>query len=563
MSRFASLCCVLVCSIAFGDDPYPILAIAVEGDAVDGIGVIETINNLAINSNGDWLVEANTSFANTDEDTVLLKNGSVFLREGFGGLDAPAGAIINTFDSITLNDSGKGGFNFFIDPFPTSEDSGVYIDTNLVIQESDISTAAGFTPGTPFIGFFDVKINGNDRLMVIASIDDPAIPSSVDRAVMLVDAANQTIVAKEGDVLPGQTESVQDFGTGPHESAVNDNDDVLYVAELTGSTTTDQAIYLDQTLLAQEGSPSPIGGRDYEILSSRGNDLNNHGQYVFKANLIGDTADDEVIVKDGAVFKQEGDAAPGGFSLTGFGTSSGPVLISDFGDVLWFGQWDDPNTDIDSGLFLNDLLLVQEGVSMVGGLVVDTISSGSDAFSMSPDGRWILFEATLEGGINGAFAIEIPSGDTVPPDSLTVFRGLLISGTLEDAAESDDMRLRFNPGFVLNSSEAPVWLIFDAALPVDSPTDLKLVVESQAGTPGLTATTEAWNWNNGAYVVVDVSPTTFNVDSVLVLDLSARIGDYVQSGSGAVRTRIGWRKTGITINFPWEVRLDQLVWNYQ
>ena len=150
--------------------------------------------------------------------------------------------------------------------------------------------------------------------------------------------------------------------------------------------------------------------------------------------------------------------------------------------------------------------------------------------------------------------------ELVVPDAFTVFRGTQIDGALADAFESDDSRLLFNPGFVLNSDEAPVWLIFDATLSGDSPNSLEITAESQAGTPGLTGTFEAWNWNSSAYEIIDVSPTSFNSDAVVTVDLTSGISDYVQTGTGAVRSRIGWRQTGFTINFPWEVRLDQLVW---
>ena len=153
----------------------------------------------------------------------------------------------------------------------------------------------------------------------------------------------------------------------------------------------------------------------------------------------------------------------------------------------------------------------------------------------------------------------VPAGFELP-DAFTVFRGIQIDGALADAFESDDSRLLFNPGFVLNSDEAPVWLIFDATLSGDSPNSLEITAESQAGTPGLTGTFEAWNWNSSAYEIIDVSPTSFNSDAVVTVDLTSGISDYVQTGTGAVRSRIGWRQTGFTINFPWEVRLDQLVW---
>jgi hypothetical protein len=144
-----------------------------------------------------------------------------------------------------------------------------------------------------------------------------------------------------------------------------------------------------------------------------------------------------------------------------------------------------------------------------------------------------------------------------------VFRGQQIGGTLEDVFESDDSRVRFNPGFTLNSGEAPVWLVFDATLPCDNSAGLQVVMESQAGTPGLTHTLEAWNWTTAVYEVVDVSDASFNSDTIVTVDLSSGISDYVESGTGAVRTRVGWRKTGFTINYPWEVRLDQMVWHIE
>ena len=384
--------------------------IVLEGDSIAGVGAVNFINNIAVNNDGHWFVEVDTDFSNTDEDVVLLDPNGVFLREGFGGLSAPPGVIIDSFDSVTLNDLGIGGFNHFIDPLPGDQDSGVYLGTTLAIQESDISTSPDFSAGTVYTGFLDVKINDNNDLLVVASVDDPAISSTTDRALVIVSGATETVIAKEGDVPPGQTEAVTDFGTGPHQSAFNDMGDVFYFVDLGGATSTDDGVlYLNSTIIAQEGSPSPVAGRNYEFLSSRGIGLNNNGSTVFKANLTGDSADDEVIIVDGAVFKREGEAppVPGSFALTSFGTGSGPVHISDNGRVLWFGDWDDPNTDVDTGLFLDDQLLVQEGVTTVGGVVVDAISSGADAFFISDNGEWVIFEATLVGGVDGAFLINV------------------------------------------------------------------------------------------------------------------------------------------------------------
>jgi len=175
--------------------------------------------------------------------------------------------------------------------------------------------------------------------------------------------------------------------------------------------------------VAQEGSPSPVAGRNYELLASRGRDLNNHGDTCFKANLDGGTLDDEMLVHDGAVFVRERDLLSGTFfPFESFGT--GPLRCDDNGNLLWFGDWNDPNTDVDSGLFLGHVMLVQEGVTMIGGQIVDTIASGGDAFALSDNGRWVVFEALLLNGTEGAFMLEItppptvPDGDVVPGDQL-------------------------------------------------------------------------------------------------------------------------------------------------
>jgi hypothetical protein len=83
-------------------------------------------------------------------------------------------------------------------------------------------------------------------------------------------------------------------------------------------------------------------------------------------------------------------------------------------------------------------------------------------------------------------------------------------------------------------------------------------LESSAVTGGMFSTTlEAWNWNTPGWDVVDVSNASVGSDTVTTVDLNS---DYVESGTGAVRSRVGWRLTGFAAQFPWEVQLDQLVW---
>jgi hypothetical protein len=395
-----------------------IIPLLMQGDVITDIGAVTLINNLAVNNDGHWIVEVDTDNPDTNADVLLVGDGLPYLREG-QALVAPAGASISSFDSVNLNSAGDSGWNFFLDGTGgLSNDSGIFFNDVLVFQEGYISMATAFSPGTPYIGFFETDMNDSNQIFIVASVDDPAIASTVDRALVTVsyDAGagtfTESVLYKEADILPGQTEGVTDFGTGPHDFAFNDAGQVLFFADLTGDTVVDGVVYRDSTLLAQEGSASPVAGRSYLTLASRGRAMNNNGDWVIKSQLAGDTASDQLIVRNGAKFVQEGDAL-GAFAphlLEGFGTVSGPIAINDGGEVLWFADWSDPVTTQDTGLMLNGRLLVQEGVTMINGLTVLSVSSGQDAFVMSPNGRYIVFEATLTNGVsnfNGAFMLAL------------------------------------------------------------------------------------------------------------------------------------------------------------
>ncbi|MDZ4772661.1 MAG: hypothetical protein SGI72_05945 [Planctomycetota bacterium] len=379
-----------------------------DGDTPTAGPAVISIDNLAVNSTGTWMVRASLS----GSISVLVKSGSPFLVEG-DALAAPAGSFINAFDDMTLNNLGTSGWNFFINnPVTPAADSGIYVDSTLVILETATSTAAQFSAGTNYTGFFGTKWNDARQMLVMASVDDPLIPTTTDRALvkLQIDPSNalisEIVLMKEGDTLAGfGAETLVDFETTPHGFAMNNQGSVMWVADMTGATTDDIAIVVDGVVIAREGSPSPLSGRNYELLNGKAVDLGDGGHTAFRANLDGTTTDDEVIVRDGVIVAQEGAglAAIGAFTFTTFGTV---VRVDSAGRAFWFGDWNDPDTTRDTGLFVDGTLLVQEGVTTVGGIVISNIASVQDTFSISPDGRYLIFEGQLTGGIDAAFLVD-------------------------------------------------------------------------------------------------------------------------------------------------------------
>lgn len=163
----------------------------------------------------------------------------------------------------------------------------------------------------------------------------------------------------------------------------------------------------------------------------------------------------------------------------------------------------------------------------------------------------------LRPGTPTNIAVEIPAIES-PATGMNVFRGVQLGGALADISQSDDSYVRFNPGFTLNGSEAPISLIFDASLQGGT-SCLNFAVESNANTPGLTSTTEAFNWNTNVFDVIGTAAESFNTDTVTNSDLAGSIDDHV-SPNGNVLARVGWRQTGFTLIFPWEVRVDSVMW---
>lgn len=167
----------------------------------------------------------------------------------------------------------------------------------------------------------------------------------------------------------------------------------------------------------------------------------------------------------------------------------------------------------------------------------------SDETWLLPGGFPDQWRTNIENGFNDAFAL----------NEVNVFRGVVVSGGLEEVRSSDDNYLLINPGFTLNASEAPAWIEFFGTVADDASV---FAIESSAGTPNLLYTVEAWNWNNNQYDEVGTRVEQLNSDQVASFDLTA---EHVGSGN-AVRTRVGWRTTGFTINFPWVVRIDHASW---
>jgi hypothetical protein len=292
-------------------------------------------------------------------------------------------------------------------------------ENQIILREGSISTAPQFSPNTPIIGFFEVRQNDVGKMAALLSVDDAAIATTVDRAIIRMDVSptgvisNEQVLIKEGDVLPGMgTQTYVDAAsTSPQGFAFNNLGQIMHNVDGSGATTEDTAVFIDNTPIAIEGSPSgAVAGRNWGNFSSPRVELNNVGDWVLASNLdSSNTANDSIIVKNGVKVIQGGDLAPGvagGWTLTGFGT--GTVDMDDAGNVYWFGDWNDPTTAQDTGIYMNSELLVQEGVTMINGSLLTSIATVQDNFFVSDNGQWMIFEGVLQGTGDALIIVQLP-----------------------------------------------------------------------------------------------------------------------------------------------------------
>jgi hypothetical protein len=403
-----------------------ITTLVLEGNAISGLGNVTTIDGVAVNNSGQWLVLVSTD---TGAD-VLLKNGIVYRFQG-GTVAQPTGALIQSIGNIALNNLGQSAFNLTVVDTSNSGHvvlQGVWRDDLNVALQGTPPPSPPYSMDATYGIFVDVDLNSQGEVLFVCGVGDPNPPGG-GHALMLYAAAD-TVLYRAGDILPGQTEALETLSNqGPHETEINDNSDTIFTANLTGNAATDGVIYFNSTLLAQEGIPSPVGA-NFTVVET-GMDINNVGDWVARVHVAEPNPQDDLVIKNGVKYFQGGDPVPalGGETFTRFGWDYTPILIDDLGRVLFFALWPGP-PDTNSGLFLSQILLMREGVTMVDTVLIDEFSQDRMGFDISDTGDWVIFEATLAGGVDGAFLLNTNS---------------VVSGVVGDATPRADLVLRVAP----------------------------------------------------------------------------------------------------------------------
>ena len=185
---------------------------------------------------------------------------------------------------------------------------------------------------------------------------------------------------------------------------------------------------------------------------------------------------------------------------------------------------------------------------------------GVVVFRINSDGSLTQLDTHVTNGSRPQYMQLWDPTYTTLPYAMDIIRGLNVGGTRQDTVASDDLRMRFRPGPVFTTQQAPIDLTFTARSPFASPKELRFQIESSASSPSVRQSVSLYDWDANAFVEVDVrqlSGTDF-VLNVAETDADRFIDDEDQT----VRAQVRCRANGPVLSYPWEARIDRVAWSF-
>lgn len=144
------------------------------------------------------------------------------------------------------------------------------------------------------------------------------------------------------------------------------------------------------------------------------------------------------------------------------------------------------------------------------------------------------------------------------PASYTAVRGLLVGGTLGNLCGSDNAYLTHRPDVFRTSAVPPVQIQMDFTSPTETPSELRVHVESAANANNIAQRTLIWNNDTQTYDLLNTRNLS-QTDSSIDLVINTNPGRYVQSGTGRIRLLVQANALAFTIAPVWQHRLDDVV----
>ncbi|MFY9234034.1 MAG: hypothetical protein WAO58_06180 [Fimbriimonadaceae bacterium] len=207
-------------------------------------------------------------------------------------------------------------------------------------------------------------------------------------------------------------------------------------------------------------------------------------------------------------------------------------------------------------------------------------TDGMSIFAVTADNKLVqttdngvgfgAFTLIATAGTNTAFrGVEfIPGGssETEPPSSFKVLRGTLLGGGLASLLDDDDEFLviqRQKPTDI-----GPAAIGDEVQLQVGgtsskmSPSSLSITVVSSVSATNLAQKISMYNWQTGAYELVDSRPGNLS-DTGVTVSATGDLSRFVNQSTGAVRAKLSAKQNTMQVREAWTASYGQVYWSIQ
>jgi hypothetical protein len=283
---------------------------------------------------------------------------------GLPGVSFGPGTSTTHFDRVFGSPNGNWILTADTD-LPSGADEVLLVNDVVEVIEGD---PASWAPGEA-VGFLETKVGVNDAgEWVFATNTDG--PTGADEYMLMESGGTISVAAQEGGAIGALADAF--WGSTIESGVILADGTVGLVSDSitgTGVTTSDNEILVQgTTLLGREGitvPPGQLGSEAWENFDVGDVFMSTDGSHwLAQGDLTGSTTTDDVVVVDGSVVVQEGVILAG----SGFSSpvdASGIVGVGMSGDGTWFARGN--NDDEQDWIYSNGALLTAGGSPITTG----------------------------------------------------------------------------------------------------------------------------------------------------------------------------------------------------
>jgi hypothetical protein len=383
------------------------------GDQVPGIGQVTDVLEVTLNDAGDWAATVRADGLDP-AGTAIVLNGAVFLQAGDPLPGLPGTQSFGVARNLELDETGALYWKHAAGP------TGIFRNLEPIVISGETLNVAGLPAAATAKDIAAYTPFGGGALVSVRITGSGVTGGPLARVVL-----RYTLQPGGGFAGTLEAQTGQPYGLeGENMGFLFHLEDSLAVDGLgriafsAGSTApgSQDAVWRDGVRIATAGAPSSVFGVEYKFLNPNSLSANAAGDLAYTAFLgpIGTSSGSTTksLLWNGLEVARVGNSLPS-ISPGVLTSISNRFSLADDGGLLWYGKWQVPGGQERVGLFLDQNLLFEEGVSGLLGLTLDTWTTPGDSikqlpsFELDASGTNVILRSALSDGRVAAVRVEI------------------------------------------------------------------------------------------------------------------------------------------------------------